>query len=498
MLENNELMDFSQMFRAKEKENVVSNANVQAVLSSSSSSGSPLPSKLQMMSEGSSEEEGRWQAQCTFLVEEVTKLRNQSQSAKRDLERSEQQITLLMNENAGATGKMLAMQSEHREAKNGWLAAKTSAEAKVNELNAVLTGKDALFRKKEQEFIRLQNTLESVNKKDGAKKAKECDVRLFHISKPMPKNLSQQVKPSASLLDIELQALRSTNKSVQEENAQIRAAAMSEVHSLTQQLTACQRRLELQQTHFTAQLQAQQEAANALLAAATKAQKSAAISTSSTTAPPRTPCTPLSPRASAAAPGSIAKKYLAGTPGAKPVDWVVAQANTEVKKLRSRAEILSRRRRKQACEGGDETEEMEEEAGSISAYRCEELEAMLAEALAVIVEQDRLIHEALVSEASSSSEIEQMARCGGGWELEDEYEEEIAGEPTKSAVAASTLGSSIEELCDFELPPASPATFALLQGMGWEKLGFVPRVEGGQVSLGVDLQNEAEEEENDK
>ena len=105
--------------------------------------------------------------------------------------------------------------------------------------------------------------------------------------------------------------------------------------------------------------------------------------------------------------GSIAKRYLEGTPGARPVQWVVEQANTEVKRLRARAEQIARGDAGAAAMtssldhhtvGHDANDQQESthtgSAGAHALWRMK-LNAMklrLSEALIVIQEQDRLIH----------------------------------------------------------------------------------------------------------
>lgn len=102
-----------------------------------------------------------------------------------------------------------------------------------------------------------------------------------------------------------------------------------------------------------------------------------------------------------ATPGSIAKRYLEGTPGARPVQWVVEQANTEVKRLRERAEQIARGDAGAAAAvtaatlaGRAEENAADMDAGTSAMWRMK-INAMklhLSEALAVIQEQDRLIH----------------------------------------------------------------------------------------------------------
>ena len=103
-----------------------------------------------------------------------------------------------------------------------------------------------------------------------------------------------------------------------------------------------------------------------------------------------------------ATPGSIAKRYLEGTPGARPVQWVVEQANTEVKRLRERAEQIARGDAGAAATitavaslgKHSAEEEVHGSSGTHAMWRMK-INAMklhLSEALAVIQEQDRLIH----------------------------------------------------------------------------------------------------------
>jgi hypothetical protein len=103
-----------------------------------------------------------------------------------------------------------------------------------------------------------------------------------------------------------------------------------------------------------------------------------------------------------ATPGSIAKRYLEGTPGARPVQWVVEQANTEVKRLRERAELLangpsgivtsSTPRVPAGCVAGDAEEESSLADAALWRMKIQAMKRNLSEALSVIQEQDRLIH----------------------------------------------------------------------------------------------------------
>jgi hypothetical protein len=117
----------------------------------------------------------------------------------------------------------------------------------------------------------------------------------------------------------------------------------------------------------------------------------------------------------AATPGSIAKRYLEGTPGARPVQWVVEQANTEVKRLRARAEQIARGEAGAAAvaslDGYAAWTELGRAAEIEAAGTCagagahalwrmklHSMKLRLSEALLVIQEQDRLIHSGIITD----------------------------------------------------------------------------------------------------
>jgi hypothetical protein len=115
----------------------------------------------------------------------------------------------------------------------------------------------------------------------------------------------------------------------------------------------------------------------------------------------------------AATPGSIAKRYLEGTPGARPVHWVVEQANTEVKRLRARAEQIARGEAGAAAVASLDGYAAWSELGRVAEVdvagaaagagahalwrmKLHSMKLRMSEALLVIQEQDRLIHSGTV------------------------------------------------------------------------------------------------------
>ena len=100
-------------------------------------------------------------------------------------------------------------------------------------------------------------------------------------------------------------------------------------------------------------------------------------------------------------PGIIAQTFLEGTPGARPVSYILREADARVRLLMARSsELLARAdaihgERKEEG-GGDGEEGVEEQSGCGKEQEGEGLREKLAEAMAVIHEQDRLIHDALL------------------------------------------------------------------------------------------------------
>jgi hypothetical protein len=106
-----------------------------------------------------------------------------------------------------------------------------------------------------------------------------------------------------------------------------------------------------------------------------------------------------SPQASRnlAVPGTLARKYIEGlgSPSARPVSWVMQQANTEVKRLRERAEQLNNRGVSGLdIEEGVASDGVQSSKGLLM-WKYRNIQYQLTEAMAVIEEQDRLIHEGI-------------------------------------------------------------------------------------------------------
>lgn len=175
--------------------------------------------------------------------------------------------------------------------------------------------------------------------------------------------------------------------------------------------------------------------------------------------------------------GSITKKFLDGTPGAISVNWVVEQANTEIKKLRNRADLLELRDRTDGEDGINK-----QLSYSNNDLKYDNIKSQLIEALAVIHEQDRLIHEALLGRLPGydhSLYDKPSSDPLNFWEEEDNDDNNngnnncfVVNKEEKSDVIVNQVNnngvaineSDIDSIFDQSLPPPSPATYELVKG----------------------------------
>jgi hypothetical protein len=131
----------------------------------------------------------------------------------------------------------------------------------------------------------------------------------------------------------------------------------------------------------------------------TTTMKTPMISKTPAKTPAKTPMLAKTPVAT----GTISKKYLLGTPGAEQtISWIVQEVNTEMKKLRSRAEAIPITARGVSTTTTTTTTTTTNTMATTALNNShpisfqEEilyLKSQLVEALAVIREQDKLIHD---------------------------------------------------------------------------------------------------------
>jgi hypothetical protein len=160
-------------------------------------------------------------------------------------------------------------------------------------------------------------------------------------------------------------------------------------------------------------------------------------------------------------PGSVVKHYLdEGEESARPYNWIVEQANSEVKGLRNRADCL-----KQTND-------------------TDILKAQLIEAISVIHEQDKLIHAALLGKLPGCHEFSQLVEYNPNQE-EDEIEKEEKERKNQLSSSSSSITTcsniyndikndddddfgvfpNIDKFDESIFPPASPATIELVKGL---------------------------------
>ena len=152
-------------------------------------------------------------------------------------------------------------------------------------------------------------------------------------------------------------------------------------------------------------------------------------------------------------PGSVVKHYLdEGEEAARPYNWIVEQANSEVKKLRNRADCLKQSNDSDA------------------------LKAQLIEAISVIHEQDKLIHAALLGklpgfETKQLSQVIEYNPNEDEEQLERDEKEEKAA-TTSNNIIMSDIANDVDDVFpnvdtfdESIFPPASPATLELVKGL---------------------------------
>lgn len=307
---------------------------------------------------------------------------------------------------------------EQREVKNHWLAEKADLQSRLCQVQALNTQIQGTLKKKEKEFDRLQIQLSKVVK-DAARNSK---ATLF-ISAPLKKAMSQDNTSSSTQLlrDPEIIALKNSMLHMERENIGLRSTVENMQGDLTDLQESFDKAIKAAEEKYRIQLEsvkqerivntkfienvqkntiveeeesvAEEDVLVELVASAVPTPAATPLPAKScsltiTVPSPHTPCSEPASLQGLKTPGTIAKKYLEGTPGARPVSWIVQQANTEVKRLRERADNVA--------VGNGFSSDLVSIGGSYSMdamMKINALRARLSEALVVIQEQDRLIHD---------------------------------------------------------------------------------------------------------
>lgn len=259
--------------------------------------------------------------------------------------------------------RISALTMEHREVKNHWLAEKSDLQSRWFQIQALNTQMTATLKIKEKDYEKLQNQLSKLVR--DTNKAQKMSIV---ITAPVKKNLSQDKSANAAinqiLKDTQIVAMKNTIKSLQLENEQLRDTATRLESDLLEMQTLPPAPLPLPVPMSTATVTIQQPISSPLPPTAP-----AATVTFKSPVKEQAPSTP--------AVGTLANRYLASTPGAKPVQEIVDEACSNYRKAY------------ESNTNHQVTTANTEEAQT----RITSLRMKLAEALAVIQEQDRLIHE---------------------------------------------------------------------------------------------------------
>ena len=365
---------------------------------------------------------------------------------EKEIEKLKSQVLNLQQDVTNHGSRAASMQAEHREIRNHWMNEKNELENKVFHIQSLLTQTKAAAIKKDKDYEKMQNQL-SKAVKDSTRGQK--DKQGITISKPLPKQTSQkEQKKAATVKDAEMLASTATINALSSENTMLRGA----VNDLTEQINT------LQVTYAS------------LMALKHQFLSEQAVSL------------PVPPSSSMKTPssltitekGSIFQTYLEGTPGARPADYILKEANARVKLLLNKSnELLDKARAIHKSADDDENncicdDDRDEEANELFRYR-----ERLAEALAVIHEQDRLIHDALMSKLPScndkfADDLEMMRKLDNDMGLFSPRQQFLGSNGRRRSSFGGRLSMDGEALLKDFLPPASPDTISLMKESGFD------------------------------
>lgn len=409
---------------------------------------------------------------------------------------------------------------EQRELRNHWMQEKTELDGKMFQLQALQTQVQGTMRKKEKEFEKLQGHLQK-QVKDSLRGQKIGVV----MSKPAPKN-SSQVKsaPGAYLLrDAELAAVNGTVAELTAENTTLRAA----IDKLGENTASLQAQFTSSIAHLTTKYQTEQEtllqkikelhdlqeqqqqqqqrtvggspSIKRSLVDVVERDVTASVSVS-VSVPMTEEAAPMSPmivrtmnetEASCILAASVKKRrmslgnadaedsscldlggmYNVGTtttPCAKPVGWVTDRVATGLKQLsmtmnESLLEASSVPQSAMKRTMNEDIHRLKKMNDEIDRLRAE-----LSCAMNQIHEQDKLIHQALIGQLPGLI-LEQPVyfddELSNDMVMSDQSND-ISNQPALSVpLSPDFKDDSLED--KFQMPPASPATKALLDSFGW-------------------------------
>lgn len=310
--------------------------------------------------------------EATRFTDEVTRLQSQVATLKEDKDSKDLLVESLRRDEQVLNNRLSAMVQEHRELKNHWLAEKSDLQTRLFQIQALNTQVQGTLKKKDKDYDKLQAQLSKLVKDAGRGAAKPS----ITVSVPLKKAFSQEsssTTAAALLKDAEVISLRNSLSALGKDNATLKAS----MEALQQELV----RLQVLDGPLVAPTPAVPIAVEKVSAAAKE-------DPSPTEAEAETP--PSSPLRVITKPEEQSEVPLPPlTPGVRSVRWLIDQTNTAVKELRQRADIVaSNQLQSKPAKSSAVAESSEATQQSIVT-----LKERLTEALKVIEEQDRLIHE---------------------------------------------------------------------------------------------------------
>lgn len=430
------------------------------------------------------QEREHWRTEALRFTEEVTRLQIQLQNLKDEREAKDLLIDAMKRDEQVFNNRISALTSEHRDLKNHWLAEKSDLQSRLFQVQALNTQIHGTLKKKEKDYEKLQSQMSKLVKDSGRGAPKPS----ITISVPLKKAFSQDQNdknPSAvtSLLrDAELCALRNTLTAVNKDNAALKLS----IEELQEELV----RLRVIDGPISASDPSQS------IKEKEELEDSCIVNSKSLKTNEVAPASPI-----ASDDVSCVSQVEPATPGVRSVRWLIDQTHSAVKQLRDRASVVANNQLPLTSAATQDTNQPQSQTLAVVS-----LKARLTEALRVIEEQDRLIHEALLGklpgqlqpdaqpaevvwEDPAHSEFALLADTADFDLTEDDEVKQLTASATKlrrrslrtaSLATNSSHSNNVSKnnsrresfsLEDFEaelFPPASPETMQLLEKGGWQ------------------------------
>jgi hypothetical protein len=335
-----------------------------------------------------------WRRQFQGLSQDAGDYQRRNEQLARDLQLQATAAQALARDVQAANGRLSSAGAELRDLRQRMAAERADFTARLQQIQGVRTVLEGSLKKKEKEFLCLQTQLAKIVSKDSVKSAKVSVV----ISGPPPaSSLRATAATAPSLRDAETAALRNSLAVFKTENSSLRDSLRELQLSFDEALRVVHEKHLVQ---IDALQQQQQQRLPNLVDNPRNNSGNNNLQSQPVPQPPFLPFSPSTASSSSSSSsssvstqsvlqspaGSLARKYLEGTPDARPIRWLVEQANTDIKNIRTRADLVASNAPPQPNSSSMplvSTEAMQ---------KIVLLRSRLSEALLIIQEQDRLIH----------------------------------------------------------------------------------------------------------